>query len=153
MLSADQIPLTNPHSRMQWPKWIVLIAGSTGSALRAVRPPNLRKRTFAPLALKRIPLETTAINLGVCSSSEFKSDLTSWTDRYYSIVIGACNSAYRWSISPRPCVYAPYKFLACKDSVINPESRQKFPNAKHAVSGKRFNNSSRANVSNSSLGR
>ena len=26
---------------MQWPKWVVLIAGSTGSALRAVRPPNL----------------------------------------------------------------------------------------------------------------
>ena len=41
MLSADQVPVTNPHSRMQWPKWVVLIAGSTGSALRAVRPPNL----------------------------------------------------------------------------------------------------------------
>jgi hypothetical protein len=26
---------------MQWHKWVVLIAGSTGSALRAVRPPNL----------------------------------------------------------------------------------------------------------------
>ena len=26
---------------MLWPKWVVLIAGSTGSALRAVRPPNL----------------------------------------------------------------------------------------------------------------
>jgi hypothetical protein len=25
---------------MQWHKWVVLIAGSTGSALRAVRPPN-----------------------------------------------------------------------------------------------------------------
>jgi hypothetical protein len=23
-----------------WPKWVVLIAGSTGTALRAVRPPN-----------------------------------------------------------------------------------------------------------------
>src|ERR1700730_14409860 len=41
MLSADQVPVTNPHSRMQWPKWVVLIAGSTGSALRAVRPPHL----------------------------------------------------------------------------------------------------------------
>ena len=40
MLSADQVPVTNPHSRMQWPKWVVLIAGSTGSALRAVRPPQ-----------------------------------------------------------------------------------------------------------------
>jgi hypothetical protein len=26
---------------MRWHKWVVLIAGSTGSALRAVRPPNL----------------------------------------------------------------------------------------------------------------
>jgi hypothetical protein len=26
---------------MLWHKWVVLIAGSTGSALRAVRPPNL----------------------------------------------------------------------------------------------------------------
>jgi hypothetical protein len=26
---------------MQWPVWVFLIAGSTGSALRAVRPPNL----------------------------------------------------------------------------------------------------------------
>ena len=26
---------------MLWPVWVVLIAGSTGSALRAVRPPNL----------------------------------------------------------------------------------------------------------------
>ena len=25
MLSADQVPVTNPHSRMQWPKWVVLI--------------------------------------------------------------------------------------------------------------------------------
>jgi hypothetical protein len=25
---------------MLWPEWVVLIAGSTGSALRAVRPPN-----------------------------------------------------------------------------------------------------------------
>src|SRR6266851_4565721 len=41
MLSADQVPVNNSHSRMQWPKWVVLIAGSTGSALRAVRPPNL----------------------------------------------------------------------------------------------------------------
>jgi hypothetical protein len=26
---------------MRWHEWVVLIAGSTGSALRAVRPPNL----------------------------------------------------------------------------------------------------------------
>jgi hypothetical protein len=41
MPSADQVPVKSPHSRMQWHLWVVLIAGSTGSALRAVRPPNL----------------------------------------------------------------------------------------------------------------
>jgi hypothetical protein len=41
MRSADQVPVNNPHSTMRWHKWVVLIAGSTGSALRAVRPPNL----------------------------------------------------------------------------------------------------------------
>jgi hypothetical protein len=39
--SADQVPVKSTHSRMRWHMWIVLIAGSTGSALRAVRPPNL----------------------------------------------------------------------------------------------------------------
>src|SRR5246500_188740 len=41
MPSADQVPVKNPHSTMQWHLWVVLIAGSIGSALRAVRPPNL----------------------------------------------------------------------------------------------------------------
>ena len=41
MPSADQVPVKTPHSTMQWHMWVVLIAGSTGSALRAVRPPNL----------------------------------------------------------------------------------------------------------------
>jgi hypothetical protein len=30
-----------PAFEMHWHKWVVLIAGSTGSALRAVGPPNL----------------------------------------------------------------------------------------------------------------
>jgi hypothetical protein len=34
-------PGQKPAFEMQWHKWVVLIAGSTGSALRAVRPPNL----------------------------------------------------------------------------------------------------------------
>jgi hypothetical protein len=29
MPSADQVPVNNPHSKMQWHKWVVLIAGST----------------------------------------------------------------------------------------------------------------------------
>src|SRR5438270_7148649 len=41
MPSADQVPVNNTHSTMRWHKWVVLTAGSTGSALRAVRPPNL----------------------------------------------------------------------------------------------------------------
>src|SRR5512137_2744658 len=38
MPSADQVPITSTHSTMRWHKWVALIAGSTGSALRAVRP-------------------------------------------------------------------------------------------------------------------
>src|SRR5665811_2611489 len=38
MPSADQVPVKSTHSTMRWHKWVVLIAGSTGSALRAVRP-------------------------------------------------------------------------------------------------------------------
>jgi predicted phage terminase large subunit-like protein len=38
MPSADQVPVDCAHSTMQRRKWVVLIAGSTGSALRAVRP-------------------------------------------------------------------------------------------------------------------
>src|SRR6266446_1133037 len=41
MPSADQVPIESPHSRMHQGKWVVLIAGPTGSALRAVGPPNL----------------------------------------------------------------------------------------------------------------
>src|SRR6478672_6448475 len=41
MPSADQVPVKTSHSTMHWHMWVVLIAGSTGSALRAVRPPNL----------------------------------------------------------------------------------------------------------------
>src|SRR4051794_34686236 len=41
MPSADQVPVKTSHSTMRWHQWVVLIAGSTGSALRAVCPPNL----------------------------------------------------------------------------------------------------------------
>jgi hypothetical protein len=41
MPSADQVPVKTSHSTMRWHMWVFLIAGSTGSALRAVRPPNL----------------------------------------------------------------------------------------------------------------
>ena len=38
MPCADQVPINSPHSRMRAGKWVVLIARSTGSALRAVCP-------------------------------------------------------------------------------------------------------------------
>jgi hypothetical protein len=41
MPSADRVPVKSPHSTMRWHMWVVPITGSTGSALRAVRPPNL----------------------------------------------------------------------------------------------------------------
>ena len=41
MPSADQVPISFPHSTMRGGQQGALIAGSTGSALRAVRPPNL----------------------------------------------------------------------------------------------------------------
>ena len=36
MLCADQIPIRSTNLTMRWHKWVILIAGSTGSALRAV---------------------------------------------------------------------------------------------------------------------
>src|SRR6476619_1133478 len=67
MPSADQVPTKSSHSTMLWHKWVVLIAGSTGSALRAVRPPNLHitpvvRRDLlyaasAPGSLYRSPLD------------------------------------------------------------------------------------------------
>src|SRR6476661_8420103 len=53
MPSADQVPTNNSHSRMPWHMWVVLIAGSTGSALRAVRPPNLHITPVARRDLSR----------------------------------------------------------------------------------------------------
>src|ERR1700722_19890886 len=67
MLSADQVPVTNPHSRMQWPKWVVLIAGSTGSALRAVRPPNLH---ITPRYWRDLVRPSGAVDLGIANDSE-----------------------------------------------------------------------------------
>jgi len=60
MPSADQVPVKNPHSTMRWHKWVVLIAGSTGSALRAVRPPNLHitpsvRRDLVTPQARRVP--------------------------------------------------------------------------------------------------
>ena len=60
MPSADQVPVKSTHSTMLWPKWVVLIAGSTGAALRAVRPPNRYvtpdiQRDSSTLRVRRAP--------------------------------------------------------------------------------------------------
>src|SRR5690349_1710365 len=55
MPSADQVPIKSTHSKMLWRMWVVLIAGSTGAALRAVRPPNRYVTAARPavIALRR----------------------------------------------------------------------------------------------------
>src|SRR5579863_2456785 len=40
MPCADQVPVKGTHSTMLWPLWVVLIAGSTGSALRSPSQPS-----------------------------------------------------------------------------------------------------------------
>jgi len=64
MPSADRVPVNTTHSTMRWPEWIVPIAGSTGSALRAVCPsqPSASRRMagailFTPL-VRRVPCST-----------------------------------------------------------------------------------------------
>ena len=51
--SADQVPVKSAHSKMLWPKWVVLIAGSTGTALRAVRLPTVASHRALALCLRR----------------------------------------------------------------------------------------------------
>src|SRR3981189_632142 len=57
MPSADQVPINFPHSTMLGGSWVVLIAGSTGSALRAVRPPNLH---ITPVARRDLVYRASA---------------------------------------------------------------------------------------------
>src|SRR3974390_1994225 len=45
-------PGQNLAFEMHWHWWVVLIAGSTGSALRAVRPPNLH---ITPVSARSLP--------------------------------------------------------------------------------------------------
>lgn len=47
MPSADQVPINSTRSKMPWPMWVVLIAGSTGAALSAVRHAGVPGCDFA----------------------------------------------------------------------------------------------------------
>jgi hypothetical protein len=55
MPSADQVPVISSHSTMLWPKWVVLIAGSTDSALTCCSPsqPSHHARCLARSHLSR----------------------------------------------------------------------------------------------------
>src|SRR3954469_24008105 len=69
MPSADQVPVKSSHSTMQWHLWVVLIAGSTGSALRAVRLPTFTSRRMIPsttLLLGRLGLDKPHVCPGDC---------------------------------------------------------------------------------------
>ena len=57
MPSADQVPVKRSHSIMLWLMWVVLITGSTGSALCAVRPPNLH---ITPVARRDLVYRASA---------------------------------------------------------------------------------------------
>src|ERR1700755_1016864 len=57
MPSADQVPIKLPHLTMLRPKWVVLIARATGSALCAVRPPNLH---ITPVARRDLVYRASA---------------------------------------------------------------------------------------------
>jgi hypothetical protein len=76
MPSADQVPVKSTHSTMRWPKWVVLIAGSTGSALRAVRPPN-RSHHAAWRDGTLVPVEkpSTASSADSCTVAKANSHL------------------------------------------------------------------------------
>ena len=60
MPSADQVPVKSPHSTMHWHMWVVLIAGSTGSALRAVRSSNLHITPDARRGIRQVFVDAQA---------------------------------------------------------------------------------------------
>src|SRR6187455_1371981 len=79
MPSADQVPVKTAHSTMRWHMWVVLIAGSTGSALRAVRPPNLHITPELP-SLASVPafgicMETAVAYYRVSTRQQQRSGL------------------------------------------------------------------------------
>ena len=58
MPSADRVPVKSSHSTMLWPMWVVLITGSTGSALHAVSP-------FQPLQLHHAVADVTSSDVAL----------------------------------------------------------------------------------------
>src|SRR5271157_3984153 len=84
MPSADQVPIDNPHSTMRGGNWVVLIAGSTGSALRAVRPPNLH---ITPVVRRDLVYAASA------TGSLYRSPLTIMAQTIRAILLASAIAA------------------------------------------------------------
>src|SRR5882757_9766045 len=84
MPSADQVPIKLAHLTMLRPKWVVLIAGSTGSALRAVRPPNLH---ITPAVRRDLVYRTSAAGF------LYRSPLTIMTQAIRAILLASAMAA------------------------------------------------------------
>jgi hypothetical protein len=82
--SADQVPVNKPHSTMRWHEWVVLIAGSTGSALRAVRPPN---RHFTPVIRRDLVYRASA------TGSLYRSPLAIMAQTIRAILLASATAA------------------------------------------------------------
>src|SRR5271169_1756694 len=86
MPSADQVPIKLPHLTMLRPKWVVLIAGSTGSALRAVRPPNLH---ITPVVRRDLVYRASA------TGSLYRSPLTIMAQTIRAILLASATANRR----------------------------------------------------------
>ena len=84
MPSADQVPIKTSHLTMLRPEWVVLIAGSTGSALRAVRPPNLH---ITPVARRDLVYVASA------TGSLYRSPLTIMAQTIRAILLASAIAA------------------------------------------------------------
>src|ERR1035437_4071850 len=102
MPSADQVPTNNSHSRMLWHKWVVLIAGSTGSALRADRPPNFH---ITPVVRRDLVYRASA------TGSLYRSPLTIMAFSWHGPAWSAEPTQGSKHASSRPDGAASYRLL------------------------------------------
>src|ERR1700692_1507320 len=95
MPSADQVPIKLTHLTMLRPKWVVLIAGSTGSALRAVRPPNFH---ITPVVRRDLVYRASA------TGSLYRSPLAIMAQTIRAILLASAIAA---TVFARPATKAP----------------------------------------------
>src|SRR3954452_9445561 len=89
MPSADQVPVKTSHSTMRWHEWVVLIAGSTGSTLRAVCPPNLHIAPDAQRDLVTPQARRDSCNARPSPSWPRPSARVCWQARWQLIYLGS----------------------------------------------------------------